>query len=115
MVGLVGSGKSSLLSTILGEMHVVHGHIKTEGRLTYTDQEAWIFGDTVRQNILFGEFFDEDRYNRTIQVCSLIQDLEQLPNGDSSTVGEKGISLSGGQKLESVLHAQFIGRLTYIY
>ena len=114
VIGSVGSGKSSFLSAILGEMYVVCGNVETQGRLTYTDQESWIFGDTIRQNILFGESFDEDRYNRTIELCALPQDLKQLPRGDLFVIGERGISLSGGQKARISL-ARAIYRQADIY
>ena len=114
VVGLIGSGKSSLLSSILGDITIIDGQIKINGTLSYAAQDAWIFGDTIRQNILFGEKFDVERYERTVEVCSLLEDFRQLPHSDLSIVGEKGISLSGGQKARINL-ARAIYRRADIY
>lgn len=74
------------------------GSVKVNGSISYSSQESWVFGATVRQNILFGRDFDRKRYNKVVQVCALNKDFEQLPNGDLTLVGERGASLSGGQK-----------------
>ncbi|XP_030837858.1 multidrug resistance-associated protein 5 isoform X2 [Strongylocentrotus purpuratus] len=96
--GLVGSGKSSLINAILGQMEKVNGTCKVRGKFAYVAQEAWIFNATVRENILFGTPFDEERYTMVMEACSLKQDLEILTNGDQTEIGERGINLSGGQK-----------------
>lgn len=98
VIGMVGSGKSSLLSAILGELNLEHGKIGLRGSVSYVSQEAWVFGSTVRQNILFGQQFDRQRYQRVVKACSLFKDFSQFPDGDQSVVGERGSSLSGGQK-----------------
>jgi ABC-type multidrug transport system fused ATPase/permease subunit len=98
VVGRVGSGKSSVLMTILGELPVASGRLEINGRISYASQEAWIFSGTVRDNILFGKPFEPDRYKRVIRVCSLRRDLDILVDGDQTIVGERGVSLSGGQK-----------------
>lgn len=98
VVGRVGSGKSSLLMSILGELPTTTGSIKVNGRISYAPQEAWIFSGTVRDNILFGKNFEPDRYREVIKVCSLERDLDILLDGDMTIVGERGVSLSGGQK-----------------
>ena len=98
VIGMVGSGKSSLLSSILGEINVVEGGICVNGRISYVDQDAWVFGATVRQNILFGQEFDRQRYQRVVKACSLFKDFAQFPEEDHTVVGERGSSLSGGQK-----------------
>lgn len=98
VVGMVGSGKSSFLSAILGEIPPMVGSVHVQGSLSYASQEAWVFGATVRQNILFGEPYDRQRYQKVVKVCSLQRDFQQFPNGDQSIVGERGSSLSGGQK-----------------
>ncbi|XP_071552963.1 ATP-binding cassette sub-family C member 4-like isoform X4 [Panulirus ornatus] len=98
VIGPVGSGKGSLLNAILGELPAKRGSISVRGKLAYASQEPWVFSGTVRQNILFGQPYDEKRYNEVIKVCALEQDLEQLPQRDMTTVGERGVSLSGGQK-----------------
>jgi len=98
VIGMVGSGKSSLLSAILGEMYVVEGQVKVNGSISYASQEAWVFGSTVRQNILFGQSYDRQRYHKVVKACALLRDFKQFPQGDQTIVGERGSSLSGGQK-----------------
>jgi ABC-type bacteriocin/lantibiotic exporter with double-glycine peptidase domain len=97
-VGKVGSGKSSFLSALLGEMNKVSGLINTYGSISYVPQQAWIQNETVKNNIIFGNKLDEKTYANVIQSCALTNDLIILPAGDSTEIGEKGINLSGGQK-----------------
>ncbi|KAI4502295.1 hypothetical protein M0802_002207 [Mischocyttarus mexicanus] len=98
VIGMVGSGKSSLLSSILGEMNIINGIVKCYGTVSYACQEAWVFGSTVRQNILFGQPYDRQRYQRIVKACALLRDFKQFPQGDLTVVGDRGSSLSGGQK-----------------
>uniref|UniRef100_A0A8D2NVG1 Canalicular multispecific organic anion transporter 1 n=1 Tax=Zosterops lateralis melanops TaxID=1220523 RepID=A0A8D2NVG1_ZOSLA len=98
VVGAVGSGKSSLVSAMLGEMENIKGHINIQGSVAYVPQQAWIQNATLRDNILFGSELDEARYQEVIKACALLPDLELLPAGDQTEIGEKGINLSGGQK-----------------
>ncbi|KAF9237599.1 ABC protein [Melanogaster broomeanus] len=98
IVGPVGSGKSSLLQGLIGEMRKVSGHVSFGGRVAYCPQTAWIQNTTLRNNIIFGQPFDEDKYWRVIEVACLLPDLQLLPDGDLTEIGEKGINLSGGQK-----------------
>uniref|UniRef100_A0A8C3PSV2 ATP binding cassette subfamily C member 2 n=1 Tax=Calidris pygmaea TaxID=425635 RepID=A0A8C3PSV2_9CHAR len=98
VVGAVGSGKSSLVSAMLGEMENVKGHINIQGSLAYVPQQAWIQNATLKDNILFGSELDEARYQQVIKACALLPDLALLPAGDQTEIGEKGINLSGGQK-----------------
>ncbi|XP_012339560.1 multidrug resistance-associated protein 4 [Apis florea] len=98
VIGMVGAGKSSFLSAILGEIDITGGHVKVNGSLSYAGQEAWVFGSTIRQNILFGQSYDRHRYQKVIKACSLSRDFKQFPQGDQTVVGERGSSLSGGQK-----------------
>ncbi|XP_046746457.1 probable multidrug resistance-associated protein lethal(2)03659 [Diprion similis] len=112
IAGSVGSGKSSLLHLLLGELSVGAGRLlfhsggdskKTrinsrDIRISYTSQVPWIFAASVRENILFGQPYDEKRYQEVTRVCALAKDFEQLPQGDLSFVGERGASLSGGQR-----------------
>lgn len=98
IVGPVGSGKSSVLEVILGELQIDSGHSKINGTISYAAQEGWLFEGTIRSNIVFIETFNEARYNQVIQVCALERDLTLFPLGDMTIVGEKGVSLSGGQK-----------------
>lgn len=72
--------------------------IKINGSISYVEQVSWIQNKTIKQNILFGEPFDAERYEKTIKSCQLLRDLEILPAGDATEIGEKGINLSGGQK-----------------
>ncbi|XP_060528661.1 multidrug resistance-associated protein 1-like [Cylas formicarius] len=98
VVGMVGSGKSSLISALLGEMEKLGGRVNTVGSVAYVPQQAWIQNATVKDNILFGKPFDKIRYNKVLEACALKTDLEILANGDQTEIGEKGINLSGGQK-----------------
>ncbi|XP_043841698.1 ATP-binding cassette sub-family C member 2 [Dromiciops gliroides] len=98
VVGAVGSGKSSLISAMLGEMEPIHGHINIKGSVGYVPQQSWIQNGTVRDNILFGSPLDEKRYQQVLEACALLPDLKVLPGGDLAEIGEKGINLSGGQK-----------------
>uniref|UniRef100_A0A9J8A049 ATP-binding cassette, sub-family C (CFTR/MRP), member 12 n=1 Tax=Cyprinus carpio carpio TaxID=630221 RepID=A0A9J8A049_CYPCA len=93
--GNVGSGKTSLISSILEQMHLLSGSVSANGTLAYVSQQAWIFHGTVKDNILMGEPFDQ---TRVIYACSLKPDLAILPYGDQTEIGERGINLSGGQK-----------------
>lgn len=97
VIGPVGAGKSSFLQVLLRELPLESGSINVNGSMSYASQEPWVFAASVRQNILFGEEFDRNRYNAVVKSCSLTRDFEQFENGDRTIVGEKG-SLSGGQK-----------------
>ncbi|CAG8537245.1 20906_t:CDS:10, partial [Racocetra persica] len=98
IVGSVGSGKSSLLSALVGEMKRIKGEVIFGGNVGYCPQTAWIQNATIRDNITFGLPFDEEKYQRVIKDCCLKPDLNLLPAGDLTEIGEKGINLSGGQK-----------------
>lgn len=106
VVGKVGSGKSSLLSSIIGQLDAIDAReplskpkpIQIGGSTAFCSQNPWIMNASVRENILFGHRYDEDYYNKTVDACQLLPDLEVLPDGDATQVGEKGITLSGGQK-----------------
>ncbi|KAG0217290.1 hypothetical protein BGX33_010936 [Mortierella sp. NVP41] len=98
IVGRVGQGKSSLLGALIGEMYKLEGTIRVRGRVAYVPQQAFIINATVRDNIVFGNPFDQDRYRRVLTVCGLDPDLDVLPAGDMTEIGERGINLSGGQK-----------------
>ncbi|KAF2908344.1 hypothetical protein DAI22_12g177900 [Oryza sativa Japonica Group] len=96
--GEVGSGKSSLLAAILGEVPRTDGVIQVSGKIAYVSQNAWIQTGSVKDNILFGSTMDKPRYEETLKFCSLVHDLEILPFGDLTQIGERGANLSGGQK-----------------
>ncbi|XP_010774008.1 multidrug resistance-associated protein 9, partial [Notothenia coriiceps] len=96
--GNVGSGKTSLISSILEQMHLLQGSFTADGTFAYVSQQAWIFHGTVQENILMGEPLDQSKYDRVLDVCSLRADLNTLPYGDQTEIGERGLNLSGGQK-----------------
>uniref|UniRef100_A0ACD5ZZG7 Uncharacterized protein n=1 Tax=Avena sativa TaxID=4498 RepID=A0ACD5ZZG7_AVESA len=96
--GEVGSGKSTLLAAMLGEVPKTEGTIQVCGKIVYVSQNAWIQTGTVQENILFGSCMDIQRYQETLLRCSLVKDLEMLPYGDNTQIGERGVNLSGGQK-----------------
>ncbi|KAG2586711.1 hypothetical protein PVAP13_5NG067500 [Panicum virgatum] len=96
--GTVGSGKSSLLYCILGELPKLSGEVKICGTTAYVSQSAWIQSGKIQDNILFGMEMDDEKYERVLESCSLKKDLEILPFGDQTVIGERGINLSGGQK-----------------
>ena len=98
VVGAVGSGKSSLLSALLGEMKRTRGTVNVFGKVAYVPQQAWIQNCTLQGNITFGKRFNKELYDRVVEACALGPDLEMLPGGDQIEIGEKGINLSGGQK-----------------
>lgn len=98
IIGPVGSGKSSLIQAILGELPIESGSINVNGIVSYASQEPWLFSGTVRTNILFGQPMNRDRYKQVVKKCALERDFALLPNGDKTIVGERGQSLSGGQK-----------------
>ena len=98
VVGPVGSGKSSLFQAILSELKIRKGSIQVNGKLSYAPQDSWIFGGTIRENILFDSEFDQERYDKVIEVCALERDLKLFADRDESFIGERGIVLSGGQK-----------------
>lgn len=98
IVGSVGSGKSSILSGLIGEMKHFGGNITFGGDISYCAQDAFIQNCSLRDNILFGQTFDEDRYWQVLSDASLIQDCLLLPDGDLTEIGERGINISGGQK-----------------
>lgn len=72
--------------------------LQINGKIAYASQEPWLFAGSVRQNILFGRKMDQFRYDRVVKVCQLKRDFALLPYGDKTIVGERGISLSGGQR-----------------
>ncbi|KAL8366776.1 hypothetical protein RB595_008774 [Gaeumannomyces hyphopodioides] len=98
VIGTVGSGKSSLLSALAGDMRKTDGEVVLGASRAFCPQYAWIQNTTVRDNITFGKEMDEDWYHEVIKACALKPDLEMLPNGDLTEIGERGITISGGQK-----------------
>uniref|UniRef100_A0A7N8XJM3 ATP-binding cassette sub-family C member 5 n=1 Tax=Mastacembelus armatus TaxID=205130 RepID=A0A7N8XJM3_9TELE len=96
--GSVGSGKSSLLSALLGQMTLLEGHVAASGGFAYVSQQAWILNDSLKENILFGNEYNQKKYNTVLEACCLLQDLAELPYGDMTEIGERGANLSGGQR-----------------
>jgi ABC-type multidrug transport system fused ATPase/permease subunit len=117
IVGSVGSGKSTLCSAILNEAVLgKDSHICLAGSVAYVSQTAWILNRTVRENILFGQIYDESRYNQVIDTCCLRHDLQILEDGDLTEIGERGINLSGGQKQRvSLARAAYANADVYIF
>ncbi|WFD21924.1 hypothetical protein MEQU1_000583 [Malassezia equina] len=131
IVGPVGSGKSSLLHAMMGELHRISGSTfmpcsisrslvepdpvtKLTETVAYCSQNAWLLGTTVRQNILFGTEYDDDRYHEVLRACALEPDLDILEFHDETEVGEKGTSLSGGQKARIALARAFYSHAKHI-
>jgi len=98
VVGPVGSGKSTVLLSILKELSLSQGSVHTQGKLIYVPQEAWIFSGTVRDNILFGLAYDVVRYKQVVKAAALSEDFKQFQDGDQTLVDDRGTSLSGGQR-----------------
>ncbi|KAJ3366758.1 hypothetical protein GGF32_003402 [Allomyces javanicus] len=103
VVGKIGSGKSALLTAILGEMDRLAGTVMVRGSVAYVSQQPWIQQMSVRDNILFGRAFDQARYDAVLNACALTQDMAVLPHGGATLVGEKGTTLSGGQRARVAL------------
>ncbi|KAI1286675.1 ATP-binding cassette sub-family C member 3 [Halotydeus destructor] len=115
VVGRVGSGKSSLISALLGEMEKVDGQLNISGSVAYVPQQAWIQNATVKNNIVFTSAMDSLLYNSILDSCSLKTDLTILEAGDQTEIGEKGINLSGGQKQRvSLARAVYADRDIYL-
>ncbi|OQR87169.1 ATP-binding Cassette (ABC) Superfamily [Thraustotheca clavata] len=98
VVGAVGSGKSTLVSGILGDARCASGSVHLKGSVAYVSQQPFILNATLRDNITFGLPFEHDKYEEAIRVSCLKADLAILPGGDLTEIGEKGINLSGGQR-----------------
>ena len=115
VVGAVGSGKSSFLSAIMGDINKRQGgHVKLSGTVAYCAQQPWIFNDTVRENVLFGRAYEEKLFDRAVHSSSLEDDIRILPGGVLTEIGERGINLSGGQKARVAL-ARAVYRQADIY
>lgn len=108
IVGKVGAGKTSIISALLGEMEKLSGDVNTIGSIAYVSQQAWIQNASLRDNILFGSPMERKRYDRVITACALKPDIQMLPGGDATEIGEKGINLSGGQKQRKKLPFCFV-------
>ncbi|TMW67828.1 hypothetical protein Poli38472_007500 [Pythium oligandrum] len=101
--GPVGCGKSSLCAALLGDMTRIDGSVYVGGNVAYCSQQPWIQHMTVRDNILFGRPYDRKKYEKVLEACALTKDLQSLPAGDRTEIGERGVNLSGGQKARVAL------------
>lgn len=117
IVGSTGEGKTSLVSAMLGELPTMGDtSVVIRGTVAYVPQVSWIFNATVRDNILFGSVFQQARYEKTIEVTALEHDLELLPGGDLTEIGERGVNISGGQKQRvSMARAVYSNSDVYIF
>jgi ATP-binding cassette subfamily C (CFTR/MRP) protein 4 len=98
LTGPMVSGKSLLFRVIMQEYQPVSGNLNVNGRISFTSQQPWLFPSTIKQNIMFGANYDEERYRSVLQVCALAQDLECLRGGDGFIVADRGVNLSKGQQ-----------------
>ncbi|XP_046853156.1 ATP-binding cassette sub-family C member 4-like isoform X2 [Xenia sp. Carnegie-2017] len=98
VIGPVGSGKSSLLMALLRELPLTKGEILIPQHVAYVSQSAWTFTGTLRENVLFGQKYEKEKYDKVIMACALDKDIKDLKNGDLTLIGERGITLSGGQR-----------------
>ena len=108
ITGPTGSGKSSILKALIGELHFEQTgdsffHLPRTQGVSYAAQESWCMSDSIKENIVFGDPFDADRYAAVIRDCGLEPDLRMLDDGDDTEIGEKGVTLSGGQKARVTL------------
>ncbi|XP_020586974.1 ABC transporter C family member 2-like [Phalaenopsis equestris] len=119
IVGSTGEGKTSLISAMLGELPAKPGSNTTvviRGSVAYVPQISWIFNASVRDNILFGSHFEARRYEEAIEVTALQHDLEVLPGGDLTEIGERGVNISGGQKQRvSMARAVYSNSDVYVF
>ena len=115
IIGKVGSGKTSLLRSLLGELNVVKGSFEVNGTVGYIPQEAFLVNDTLKNNILFGKEYEKSKYEKVLDLSQLRPDLEMLPGGDMTEIGERGLNLSGGQKQRiSIARALYSGSDIYL-
>lgn len=103
LVGRVGAGKSAFIQAVLGDLYKVNGTVTIHGSTAYVAQQPWVLNASVRDNITFGNRWDPEFYEETVKACAFLDDFAQLPNGDQTEVGDRGIRLSGGQKARLTL------------
>lgn len=117
LIGKVGSGKSSLLSCLSGEMyHKLGSEIRISGDMAYVSQKAWIMSKSIKENILFEKDYDEQRYNDSIKYSCMTDDLKIFNKGGETQLGDKGINLSGGQKIRlSIARAMYADKEIYLF
>ena len=98
LIGPVGSGKSSLLMTMIGELPLSGGKLSLDGVLSYSPQTPWVFSGSVKENILFGRPLDQNRYDAVLEACDLRKDINRFLNVDLTLIGQRGVTLGGGQR-----------------
>ncbi|KAJ1727396.1 ATP-binding cassette glutathione S-conjugate transporter ycf1, partial [Coemansia biformis] len=103
VIGETGSGKSSLLLAVCGELEMTKGRGKVTGRVAYLEQSPWIMNDTMRANILFGREYDAELFGQVIHACALTEDIARWPDADLTVIGERGVNISGGQRARLAL------------
>ncbi|EAR99522.1 ABC transporter C family protein (macronuclear) [Tetrahymena thermophila SB210] len=113
--GIFSSGKTTLAHAIINEINKLSGKIAVKGSIAYVPQIPWLRSCSLRDNILFGEEYNQKRYEKTLRICQLLDDIKQLPGGDLTEIGERGVNLSGGQKQRiSVARAVYSNRDIYV-
>ncbi|KAJ2781598.1 hypothetical protein H4R18_002782 [Coemansia javaensis] len=103
VVGKTGSGKSSLLLAVCGELEMTSGSGGVTGKIAYLEQQPWIMNDTLRANVLFGREYDQAFFEQVVHACALTDDLARWPDADLTVIGERGINISGGQRARLAL------------
>ncbi|XP_053404593.1 ATP-binding cassette sub-family C member 4-like isoform X3 [Mercenaria mercenaria] len=115
VIGPVGAGKSSLLMAVLQELPLLEGNIDVKGRIAYVSQQPWVFSASLRQNITFGNKYERAKYDRILKACALNKDIDVMPHGDMTLIGDRGVSLSGGQRARvSLARALYMDAEVYL-
>ncbi|XP_060582248.1 ATP-binding cassette sub-family C member 4-like isoform X3 [Ruditapes philippinarum] len=115
VIGPVGAGKSSLLMSVLKELPLLKGNIELKGRIAYVSQQPWVFSASLRQNIIFGNKYEKLKYDRILKACALTKDIDVMPHGDMTLIGDRGVSLSGGQRARvSLARALYMDAEVYL-
>ena len=101
---------------MLGELDNYEGSVGVSGKVFYVSQQPWVFTSSIRQNIIFGNEYNQEKFQKVVEACSLKKDLELLPMGENTLVGEKGINLSGGKRARICMSVNFTYSLIiYLY
>lgn len=100
---------------MLGELDNYEGRVGVSGKVFYVSQQPWVFTSSIRQNIIFGQEYNKEKFDKVVEACSLKKDLELLPLGESTLVGEKGINLSGGQRARICMFVNFIHSIIFCF